>query len=82
MRSSQAGGLYNANFLRSIWQRVPRNASEMDPENPRHVNELFARGTRKGWSSWGTQADEHAPTWKTYANHSGSSGKKAATLFD
>jgi len=54
----------------------------MDPENPRHVNELFARGTRKGWSSWGTQADEHAPTWKTYANHSGSSGKKAATLFD
>jgi N6-adenosine-specific RNA methylase IME4 len=30
--------------------------------------ELFARGTRKGWASWGNQADEKfAPTWKTYA---------------
>ena len=29
--------------------------------------ELFARGARKGWASWGNQADEkYAPTWKTY----------------
>ena len=33
--------------------------------------ELFARGTRSGWVTWGNQADEHyRPTWKTYANHS------------
>jgi N6-adenosine-specific RNA methylase IME4 len=33
--------------------------------------ELFARGTRKNWASWGNQADDsYAPTWKTYANHS------------
>jgi N6-adenosine-specific RNA methylase IME4 len=33
--------------------------------------ELFARGTRKGWTSWGNQADEtYAPTWKTYAYNS------------
>lgn len=33
--------------------------------------ELFARGNRKGWTSWGNQADEsYTPTWKTYANHS------------
>jgi N6-adenosine-specific RNA methylase IME4 len=33
--------------------------------------ELFARGERKGWSSWGNQADEtYCPTWKTYSNHS------------
>jgi len=33
--------------------------------------ELFARGTRKGWATWGNQADEnYAPTWKTYAHHS------------
>ncbi|TKR30621.1 S-adenosylmethionine-binding protein [Luteimonas gilva] len=32
--------------------------------------ELFARGTRKGWATWGNQADEYAPTWSTYANHS------------
>jgi len=33
--------------------------------------ELFARGTRKGWVTWGNQADDqYRPTWKTYANHS------------
>src|SRR5579872_3221204 len=33
--------------------------------------ELFGRGVRKGWTTWGDQAgDDYAPTWKTYANHS------------
>jgi N6-adenosine-specific RNA methylase IME4 len=33
--------------------------------------ELFARGTRKGWVTWGNQADEtYAPTWKTYPYNS------------
>jgi|SRR5262249_19311711 len=33
--------------------------------------ELFARGTRRGWATWGNQADDsYEPTWKTYANHS------------
>ncbi len=33
--------------------------------------ELFARGTRKGWATWGNQADDgYQPTWKTYAHHS------------
>lgn len=33
--------------------------------------ELFARGTRKGWATWGNQADDsYRPTWDTYANHS------------
>jgi N6-adenosine-specific RNA methylase IME4 len=33
--------------------------------------ELFARGTRKGWATWGNQASEtYAPTWKTYAHNS------------
>jgi N6-adenosine-specific RNA methylase IME4 len=33
--------------------------------------ELFARGTRKGWITWGHQAEEgYAPTWKTYAYNS------------
>lgn len=33
--------------------------------------ELFARGTRPGWTVWGNQADDdYAPTWRTYANHS------------
>lgn len=32
--------------------------------------ELFARGPRKGWVVWGNQADEYAPSWDTYSNHS------------
>ena len=33
--------------------------------------ELFARGTRKGWVTWGNQAaDGYQPTWKTYAYNS------------
>jgi N6-adenosine-specific RNA methylase IME4 len=33
--------------------------------------ELFARGTRKGWTTWGNQAATgYRPTWKTYAHHS------------
>lgn len=32
--------------------------------------ELFARGPRKGWFSWGNQADEYSPDWDTYSNHS------------
>lgn len=51
--------------------------------------ELFARGTRKGWTAWGNQAEDYEPTWKTYANHSASERKSASrkkaggpTLFD
>jgi N6-adenosine-specific RNA methylase IME4 len=33
--------------------------------------ELFARGTRKGWATWGNQADDdYRPTWNTYSHHS------------
>jgi N6-adenosine-specific RNA methylase IME4 len=32
--------------------------------------ELFARGPRLGWTVWGNQAEDYAPDWPTYANHS------------
>jgi hypothetical protein len=32
--------------------------------------ELFARGSREGWTTWGNQADEYTPDWSTYKNHS------------
>ena len=33
--------------------------------------ELFARGIRPGWTTWGNQAsDDYKPTWATYSNHS------------
>lgn len=38
--------------------------------------ELFARGTRPGWSYWGNQADDaYRPTWATYAHNSQSERK-------
>jgi N6-adenosine-specific RNA methylase IME4 len=33
--------------------------------------ELFARGTRDGWVTWGNEANEnYHPRWNTYSNHS------------
>ncbi len=33
--------------------------------------ELFARGTRSGWKTWGNQAtDDYRPDWSTYSHHS------------
>ena len=32
--------------------------------------ELFGRGTREGWTTWGNQAEEYSPDWETYSNHS------------
>ena len=44
--------------------------------------ELFARGTRPGWTIWGNQADDsYSPTWKTYAHHSGAEQRQPG-LFD
>jgi hypothetical protein len=31
--------------------------------------ELFARGPRPGWTVWGNEAEDYAPTWASYANH-------------
>ena len=32
--------------------------------------EMFARGNREGWHSWGNQAEDYYPEWNTYKNHS------------
>jgi N6-adenosine-specific RNA methylase IME4 len=40
--------------------------------------ELFARGTRPGWTYWGEQADEtYRPTWSTYSYNSSASFEAA-----
>lgn len=45
--------------------------------------ELFARGARPGWATWGNQAQgEYAPTWKTYAHHSAARRSCNLGLFD
>ena len=32
--------------------------------------EMFARGSRNGWTTWGNEAEDYSPSWPTYANHS------------
>ncbi|RAN32190.1 MT-A70 family methyltransferase [Hyphomonas pacifica] len=32
--------------------------------------ELFSRGSRKGWTAWGNQAEDYEPTWATYSFNS------------
>jgi N6-adenosine-specific RNA methylase IME4 len=32
--------------------------------------ELFARGAKPGWATWGHQSENYFPTWPTYSNHS------------
>jgi N6-adenosine-specific RNA methylase IME4 len=47
--------------------------------SPAPYLELFARGTRGGWMTWGNQADPcYRPTWKTYAHHSATGTMNAA----
>lgn len=38
--------------------------------------EMFARGSREGWATWGNQAQDYYPGWPTYSNHS----QQAATI--
>jgi N6-adenosine-specific RNA methylase IME4 len=46
--------------------------------------ELFARGTRPGWTAWGDESENYFPTWDTYANHSraeAGSAERELSLF-
>lgn len=36
--------------------------------------EIFARGSRPGWETWGDQADEYEIGWSTYAHNSAAGG--------
>lgn len=69
-----APGRRQVNFLATQKREHSRKPDEfydiVEACSPGAYLELFARGTRPGWSSWGNQADEYEPTWATYANHS------------
>ena len=70
-----APGRRQVNFLATRKREHSRKPDEqyeiIETCSPGPLLELFARGTRKGWASWGNQADEkYVPTWKTYAFNS------------
>ena len=62
------------NLVRTVKREHSRKPDEIIPIieacSPGPYLELFARGTRPGWTMWGNQAnDDYEPTWETYANH-------------
>lgn len=70
-----APGRRQVNFLATRKQEHSRKPDEQYAiiescsEGP--YLELFARGRRDGWTSWGAQADDgYKPSWKTYAYNS------------
>jgi N6-adenosine-specific RNA methylase IME4 len=70
-----APGRTQVNYICSRKREHSRKPDEQYPLiescSPGPFLELFARGVREGWDSWGNQADEgYAPTWETYTNHS------------
>jgi N6-adenosine-specific RNA methylase IME4 len=70
-----APGRRQVNFLATRKREHSRKPDEqyelIEACSPGPYLELFARGTRKGWTTWGNQADDgYWPTWKTYAHHS------------
>jgi N6-adenosine-specific RNA methylase IME4 len=68
-------GRRQVNFLATRKREHSRKPDEqysiIESCSPGPFLELFARGERKQWASWGNQADDnYRPTWKTYSNHS------------
>jgi N6-adenosine-specific RNA methylase IME4 len=70
-----AAGRRQVNLLATRKREHSRKPDEqyaiIESCSPGPYVELFARGTRKKWATWGNQADDgYQPTWKTYAHHS------------
>jgi N6-adenosine-specific RNA methylase IME4 len=70
-----APGRRQVNLLASRKREHSRKPDEqyaiIEACSPGPYLELFARGTRPGWTSWGHQADDsYVPTWKTYSYNS------------
>ena len=68
-------GRSQVNFVSSRKREHSRKPDEQYPIieacSPGPYLELFARGERSGWCSWGNEADRcYRPTWSTYPNHS------------
>ena len=70
-----APGRRQVNLLATRKREHSRKPDEqyeiIEARSPGPYLELFARGTRKGSTTWGNQADDdYRPTWNTYPDHS------------
>ena len=78
-----APGRSQVNYISSQKREHSRKPDEQYPLieacSPGPFLEMFGRGVRKNWATWGNQADEsYEPTWDTYANNSASQRLAAA----
>jgi len=72
-----SAGRSQVNFLATRKREHSRKPDEIFPViescSPGPRLELFARGTRESWTTWGNQASEsYEPTWDTYRHNSAS----------
>ena len=69
-----APGRSQENIILSRKREHSRKPDEQYPLieacSPGPFLELFARGARQGWFTWGNQSKDYTPTWTTYSNHS------------
>ena len=69
-----APGRSQENIILSRKREHSRKPDEQYPIieacSPGPFLELFARGARPGWFTWGNQSKDYTPTWTTYSNHS------------
>jgi N6-adenosine-specific RNA methylase IME4 len=70
-----APGRTQVNYLGTRKREHSRKPDEqyalIESCSPGPFLEMFARGTRPGWSVWGNQADDgYQPDWATYAHNS------------
>lgn len=71
-----APGRRQVNYLGTRKREHSRKPDEIFPIiegcSPGPRLELFARGQRPGWTSWGDQSADYAPSWPTYKHNSAS----------
>src|SRR5712671_6789107 len=68
-------GRTQVNFIATRKREHSRKPDELyeiiEACSPGPYLELFARGVRTGWKTWGNEADDaYHPSWPTYAHHS------------
>lgn len=67
-------GRSQVNIIKTRKQEHSRKPDELyeiiESCSPGPYIELFARGTRQGWTGWGDQAEKYEPNWATYSSHS------------
>lgn len=72
---TKAPGRRQVNYVATRKREHSRKPDEqydiIEACSPGPYLELFARGARRNWTTWGNQADDgYRPTWPTYAHHS------------